>query len=178
MAPGGMRAGSEGVYGIVGVPPGEILFHSSAQPECCVLLRSEGCCSPHKAGSVWSSSEATVITHSPFICDVLWNRYGASALSKLSPRAQICRVIFLAAQNCCPGSDPSRFSVALLPFGKQGKQFQVLAQEVFRPVKHSCWQQSGLLLVVRWANLSSGPVLILLADSSKFITLEAETHNW
>lgn len=58
-----MRAGSEGVYGIVGVPPGEILFHLSAQPECCVLLRSGGRRPPHKAGSVSGSAKATAITH-------------------------------------------------------------------------------------------------------------------
>lgn len=45
-----MCAGSEGVYRIGGVPPGEILFHIAAQPECLVCLRSGGLAvPPHKA---------------------------------------------------------------------------------------------------------------------------------
>lgn len=48
-----MCAASEGVYRIAGVPPGEILFHIAAQPECLVCLRSGGLAvPPHKAVSV------------------------------------------------------------------------------------------------------------------------------
>lgn len=129
MAPGRMRAGSEGVYGTVGVPPGEILFHLSAQPECCVLLRSGGRHPPHKAGSVSGSSKATAIKHAAGRRGVPRNRYDASAVSKRSPWALNFQSNFPRSQKIVAGFGSIQVW-RRLP-GKQRERFQVSAQDVF-----------------------------------------------
>lgn len=89
-----MCAASEGVYRIAGVPPGEILFHIAAQPECLVCLRSGGLAvPPHKAVSVQkektkgkgearSQDADRLYIQRGILRSVLWNRYHGSAVSE------------------------------------------------------------------------------------------------
>lgn len=81
-----------------------------------------------------------------------------------SPRGpKICRVIFLAARNCCLGSGPSRFSVASLPLWSTGEAISGFSSGGFR----AC--ETFLLATV--GSAAGGPLcypvcLTLLAGSS------------
>lgn len=106
-----MCAASEGVYRIAGVPPGEILFHIAAQPECLVCLRSGGLAvPPHKAVSVQKGEDegeggsqeagARTLTVYIFSAESCAASCGTDTTArrflKLSRQTHISKVIFLA----------------------------------------------------------------------------------